>query len=408
VVNGDEFRSIDRYGRFVLLAVFVVLLGGRFTLDRLGAYPAWDLRWLGGGAVAALGYVWVTTARERTQPAARVGAFGIFFLVWAGWLLFSSLWAPSAARLASYVPDLVLLLLLVGTAWAVANRIHPRGVQSLWWWLFASGLIYAAAAVVQGPDVQGRYAALGGGPNVFVRVMALAAVAAMFLAVVWRRHWALVGIPVFVAGALLSGSRGGLLSLAAIVLVGGVPLWRRMSAKMRGSLVLAAVAGGMLVPFFVEPAWFTGLQQRLVEQTLVQRYDSGRSEILVGAWRLFGEHPVAGAGLDGYYALIGSLAGWEYPHNLVLATAAEGGLLGLVALLGALAAAGATLQAARPLGADALGFSLCALFMLIASMFSGDYYDSRFAWFFLGLAVVSAKRDRQDGFHAASSARRAG
>ena len=40
----------------------------------------------------------------------------------------------------------------------------------------------------------------------------------------------------------------------------------------------------------------------------------------------------------------------------------------------------------------ALGFGLAALFVLVASMFSGDYYDSRLLWFFLGVAVVAARR----------------
>jgi O-antigen ligase len=386
-------RSIDRYGRSVLLVVFVVLLGGRFTLDRVGDYPAWDLRWFGAFAVAALAYAWATVEREKVGPAARLGWFPFFLAAWVGWLLFSAFWAPPEARLSAYVTDLVLLFALVGAGWAVASRAHPWVVQSVWWWLFAAGLVYVAAALVEGPGPQSRYSALGGGPNVFVRVMALATLAALFLAIVRRLHWVLLGMPVFVVGAFLSGSRGGVLSLTAVVLVGAVPLWRRMSGRLKTSLLLGALPVVALAPFFVNPAWFTGLGDRFIQQTLVEQYDSGRSDILDGAWRLFVEYPVTGAGLDGYYGLIGHLAGWEYPHNLVLATAAEGGLIGLLALLGALLAALTAVRAARPLSADALGFALCALFMLVASMFSGDYYDSRFLWFFLGLAVIAARRD---------------
>jgi O-antigen ligase len=376
----------------MLLTVFVVLLGGRFTLDRLGDLPGWDLRWFGAAGVAALAYLWATAAWQRTSIGAPLGALGYFFFAWGGWLLVSSFWAPPAARLERYVPDVLLLLLLVSSGWAVARRINWRAVESVWWWLFVAGLIYAFAAALEGPDVQGRYAALGGGPNVFVRVMALAAVAAMFLAVVQRRHWVLASVPVFVAGAFFSGSRGGLVSLVGIVAIGGVPLWKRMSGRLRTASVMFTAAGLMVAPFFVKPSWFAGLQERFVEQTIVQRYDSGRSAILVDAWRLFVEYPVAGAGLDGYFGAIGHLAGFEYPHNLLLATAAEGGLIGFALLLLGLASAAIQLFRRRPLEANTLGFALCGAFMFTAAMFSGDYYDSRFIWFFLGLATIGALR----------------
>jgi hypothetical protein len=391
-VSGGELRSIDRYGGATLLAVFLVLLGGRFSLDRLGDYPAWDLRWFGACVIAALAYVWATVAREKSEPAVKLGLLAFCFAAWGGWLLLSSFWAPASARLSSNVTDLVLLLALVGAGWAVANRIRPRAVQSIWWGLFFAGLAYMAAALVEGPGAQGRYSALGGGPNVFVRVMALATLAALFLAIARRQHWVLLGVPVFVAGALLSGSRGGVLSLAAVVAVGAIPLARRMSPRVRGALIMLGVSSALVAVFFVNPTWPTGLGDRFVQKTLVERYDSGRSEILEGAWRLFMNFPVAGVGLDGYYGLIGLQAGWDYPHNLAFATAAEGGVIGLAALVGALAAGMATLRVSRPLGADALGFALCGAFMLVASMFSGNYYDSRLLWFFLGLAAIEARR----------------
>jgi O-antigen ligase len=391
-VSGGELRSIDRYGRATLLAVFLVLLGGRFSLDRLGDYPAWDLRWFGACAVAVLAYVWATLVRKKSEPAVKLGLLAFCFAAWGGWLLLSSFWAPASARLSSNVTDLVLLLALVGAGWAVANRIRPRAVQSIWWGLFFAGLAYMAAALVEGPGAQGRYSALGGGPNVFVRVMALATLAALFLAIARRQHWVLLGVPVFVAGALLSGSRGGVLSLAAVVAIGAIPLARRMGPRVRGALVMLCASSALVAVFFFNPTWFTGLGDRFVQKTLVERYDSGRSEILEGAWRQFTEYPVAGVGLDGYYGLLGHQAGWDYPHNLALATAAEGGVIGLAALLCALAAGMATLRVSRPLGADALGFALCGGFMLVASMFSGNYYDSRFLWFFLGLAAIEARR----------------
>jgi O-antigen ligase len=392
VASRDPLRSIDRYGRWALLVVFLVLLGGRFTLGRLGDdLPAWDLRWAGLALVGLLCLVWATAARERTT-AARLGPLAGWFTAWALWMAVTAFWAPAGARVSAFLLDLGFLLVLVWAGWGVAARVHPRVLHSLWWWLYAAGWVYLAAALASGPGVQGRYSAFGGGPNVFVRVMALAILATLFLAVAQRRHWTLVGLLPFLYGAYMSGSRGGLLALAVVVLVGGMPLLRRASSATLGTLALGGLAVALLVPFVYDPAWSRFLQERFVDETFRQGYDSGRGEITEKTLQLFGEHLWTGAGLDGFHMLQGPLRTFEYPHNLVLASAAEGGLVGLVLVLGAVLAGWLTLRGRRPLDTHALGFGLAALFVLVASMFSGDYYDSRLLWFFLGLAVIAARR----------------
>ncbi|SFK92917.1 O-antigen ligase family protein [Geodermatophilus ruber] len=386
----DELRSIDRYGRWVLLAVFVVLLGGRFTLDRLGDFPAWDLRWAGLAVVGLLWLASVTVARERTTPV-RTAALAGWFTAWAVWMAVSAFWAPPDARVSGALLDLLFLVALVWAGWSVAARVHPAVLSSLWWWLYAAGWLYLAGALAAGPDVQGRYSAFGGGPNVFVRVMALGLLASLFLATTRRAHWVLLAIPPFLYGAYMSGSRGGLLALAVVVVVGGVPLLRRMSRTTVGTLVLGGAAVALVAPFVYDPAWFAFLRSRFLEQTLQQGYDSGRGDIVERSLEIFAAHPWIGAGLDGFYALQGQGTDYEYPHNLLLAGATEGGLLGLGLVVGALVAGGLVLRRLRPLDTDTLGFALAALFMLVASMFSGDYYDSRFLWFFLGVAVLAAR-----------------
>lgn len=388
-MNGDELRSIDRYGRWVLLAVFVVLLGGRFTLNRLGPFPAWDLRWAGLLLIGFLCLAWASVARERTVPV-RLGPLFGWFTAWAGYMAVSAFWAPAGARAVATAIDMVLLVLLVWAAWGTAARVHPRVLSSVWWWLYVAGWLYFAGALAAGPDVQGRYSAFGGGPNVFVRVMALAVLAALFLAITRRRHLVLVGLPLFLYGAYLSGSRGGLLALAVVVVLGAVPLARRMSRKTVGTLVLSVVPVALLAPF-LDWSWLGVMRERFVEQTFQEGYDSGRTEILERALRLFDEHLWIGTGLDGFYALQGGYTRAEYPHNLVVASATEGGLIALGLVLGALVAGFLAVRRLRPIGTDTLGFGLAALFMLVAAMFSGDYYDSRFLWFFLGLAVISAR-----------------
>jgi O-antigen ligase len=385
-----ELGRFDRYGRALLLVVFVVLLSGRFTFGRLGALPDWDLRWPGLVLVALLLLAWTVGSRERrlvVGPGALLG----WFVAWAAWMGISALWAPPGARVGEIALDLVFLVVFVAAGWTVAGRVHPRAVDAVWWWVYGAGWIYAAGAFAAGPDLQGRYAAFGGGPNVFVRVMALAVLATLFLAVLRRKHWVLVGLVPFLVGTYLSGSRGGVLALLVVVLVGGIPLLRRMSRETRTAIAVGGAVLALLLPFFYRPSWFGFVEHRFVEQTLEQGYDSQRLELFERSLDVFLHNIWFGAGLDSFYAREWRLTQLEYPHNLVLASLSEGGLVGGLLLVGALVAAGVALHRRRPLGAEALALGLAALFMLVAGMFSGDYYDSRFFWFFAGLAIIRAR-----------------
>jgi O-antigen ligase len=395
VASTDELRSIDRYGRAVLFGCFVVLLAGRFTLDRLGDYPKWDLRWAGAVVLVVLCIVWATVARQRT-PRVGTGALLGWFLAWAGWFVLSAAWAPSGARVSDVLVDFVLLVVFVWIGWGAAGRCHPRVLTAVWWWLYLAGWVYLAGALAGTPDVQGRYSAFGGGPNVFVRIMALAFLATLVLAVVQRKRWVLIGLPAFLLGAFLSGSRGGLLALVLTLLVAGVGGARRLRGRLLGAAVVGLVTLGALALVLAKTAVSSLVWTRFVEETFQQGYDSGRSVIATRALQLFSKHVWFGTGLDGFFPLQFPWPPAEYPHNLVLASATEGGVVGLVLLLGALAAGGLAVYRRRPAGPDAIGFSLAALLLFVASEFSGDYYDSRFLWFFVGLAVVAAGKHRPD------------
>jgi O-antigen ligase len=395
VASPDELRSIDRYGRAVLFACFVVLLAGRFTLDRLGDYPTWDLRWGGAAILLVLCIVWATAARQLS-PRVGTGALLGWFLAWAGWFVLSAAWAPSGARLPDVLFDFVFLVVFVWIGWGTAGRCHPRVLTAVWWWLYLAGWIYFAGALAGTPDVQGRYSAFGGGPNVFVRIMTLAFLATLVLAVVQRKRWVLIGLPAFLLGAFLSGSRGGLLALVVTLLVAAVGGARRLRGRWLGGAAVGLVTLAALAAVLARSAVSSLVWTRFVEETFQQGYDSGRSAIATRALQLFGQHVWFGTGLDGFFPLQYPWPAAEYPHNLVLAGLTEGGVVGVVLLLGALAAGGLAVYRRRPVGPDAIGFSLAALLLFVASEFSGDYYDSRFLWFFLGLAVIAAGKNRRD------------
>jgi O-antigen ligase len=221
---------------------------------------------------------------------------------------------------------------------------------------------------------------------------------------------------VFIAGAVLSGSRGGLLAFAAMCLLGGLPMLRRLPKRTAALFVTAGAVLLYTSSSLVGSAVGNTVQERYIQETLQARYDSGRSELMTQSWELFQRHFYFGAGLDGYFAEVGSQSGYQYPHNLVLSTAAEGGVVGLVLLLGAVAAFVVTARRTRPMSTEGMFLLLAGLFVLGSSLLSGTYYDSRFMWLFLGLAALEGQRaavlhpegqeDRVDGTDLGAGGRR--
>jgi O-antigen ligase len=137
------------------------------------------------------------------------------------------------------------------------------------------------------------------------------------------------------------------------------------------------------------PAFTELFQDRFVEQTVQQRYLSDRTSIWQAAWQLFADNPIGGAGLDGFYGLIGVNRAIEYPHNYVLGVAAEGGLVGLILLGTAIVLWARTVRR----GGDprvTVPAVLAAVFVFVSSLFSGDYYDARLAWLFAAMAAAAA------------------
>lgn len=388
-----DYTSTDRHGQAVLLGIFICLIGGTFTLDRIvPSLPAWDLRWIGLAVVGIATWIWVGAAGDRMQKPQKLGAGVWWFLAWASWMALASQWAGGLARTGDYVLDQWFLVAYLMLAWTVARRLSRDALGAVWGWMFWIGLIYFFGALYGGSDVQGRYAAFGGGPNVFVRVMLLAALSALFMAAKDGKHRRLLFLPVFLVGAALSGSRGGLLAFAAMCLVGGIPMLRRLprrtAALFIGAGAILLYASSSLVGSVIGRT----VQQRYIQETLEARYDSGRGDLVTQSWDLFQQHFFFGAGLDGYFAEVGVQAGYQYPHNLVLSTAAEGGLIGLTLLLGAVFKFVVAARRTRPMSTESVFLLLAGLFVLGSSLLSGNYYDSRFMWLFLGFAALEGQR----------------
>ncbi|WP_127503269.1 O-antigen ligase family protein [Actinoplanes solisilvae] len=374
------------------LIMILVAIGGRYTLDRAG-YT--DLAWVDlrvAGLLVALAVLIVDIARRppALSTPRREGwlvATVLFFL----FQIASGLWAPQASRVGPQTLDLVLMGALVVAFYVYAVGDPERVVRTAFLLFFVAAILFALAALfVNGPGEQGRYSAFGGGPNVFVRIEILGIISAVALFMTTGRILPLLVTPLFMLAAVLSGSRAGLL---AGIVVGGVALLK-LRRKLRSGTIVGALAfltvAVAAVWAFAPPAFTNLFQERFVEQTVQERYLSDRTDIWAAAWQLAVDHPIAGAGLDGFYGLIGVNQFVEYPHNYVLGVAAEGGLIGLGLLASAVLLWTATVRGGghRP---QLTGLAVAAaVFVGLSSLFSGDYYDSRLAWLFMAMAAAAA------------------
>jgi O-antigen ligase len=280
---------------------------------------------------------------------------------------------------------------------ALADWDRDRVVTVTMACLYAAGWLYFLyAASGRGHTESGRWAAFGGGPNVYVRVMVLGILASayFYFRAGGRLAW-LISVPPFFVAALASGSRGGLLALAITTAIAVPSLWPTIRS-LRFVKALAALVALCAATWSVVGDTITSLlQNRLVTTTLQQRYASDRDVLYEKGFEVFVERPIIGSGVHGFYAITNLGPGERYVHNLFLAVAAEGGAVGLILMFIALGALRHEYRrvpvARRSLAARAAAYS--GIFIAGASLFSGDYYDTRLMWILFVLAAIHPGTD---------------
>ncbi|ATB43168.1 hypothetical protein CYFUS_008648 [Cystobacter fuscus] len=368
------------------------VLAGRWGFHRLANAnpepdPFLELRlWivLASVVLATLGLL------HRAHRAARPGEsrpdtrLAMALLLFLGYLCTSALWAPDAEFALGKLYDLTLVgVMSVGFGLAALRQPAVRVLDAFWTVVVLATGLLALTGVSQllGGGGGARLAVLGGGPNIFARLMGLFALGALYF---WnRRGQTWLWIPMAAAGvllALLTGSRGGTAAILAGVLtflvVGRIPL-RRLALLS----VLATAAVLVVITFTpLGKALSRSMEERFLRLTLNYEggsdteskvYLSGRESLYAAAYELGLDNPVAGAGLAAFPALgLG-----VYPHNLFLEVFCEGGALGL-ALLGwtLLAFLRAAFRGRHRIDGATVG---AVVLVLLGSQSSGDLYDTR-------------------------------
>ncbi|WP_433796912.1 O-antigen ligase family protein [Actinoplanes sp. CA-252034] len=375
----------------VVVIAFVVTLSGRFTLERVGL----DVPIVNDVRVPLFLILILSLVLEAHQVGSRPveGAQALLgILALLGYQALSVLWVPAGSVTGPMLGDLLAIAGLLIVYFNLAAWDRDRVTATTLKLFHAAAWIYfLAAASGRGHQANGRWAALGGGPNVFIRIMILGMITALYLYLRSGENliW-LAPIPAFLFGAIASGSRGGIVALAVTIAVALLAIRPRIDfERIAKPLALVAVLGTVLV-IVAGPSIAGYVQSRFVEATIGQGYASSRDVLFEMALRIFLQRPILGTGLNGFYTVTDLGFGERYVHNLPLSIAAEGGFVGLVLLivawLGLWRAYAAVPPAERSLEARIAAY--CGIFIGAASLFSGDYYDARLMWILLLLAAV--------------------
>ncbi|QSQ24767.1 O-antigen ligase family protein [Pyxidicoccus parkwayensis] len=387
-----------------LIAALYVLAGrwGFYRLSPGGSDASAVLEprmWLvmGGFLLATVGLAhaaWRRPEPGETRPDAGLGAAVLAFFVYMG---ASASWAPDSPLVGWKLYEVILsAIMCLGFGIAALRQPAEHVLESFWGGIVAATGLLALVGLrtFLGGGGGERLAVMGGGPNVFARLMGLLALGALYF---WRRGGATwLWIPAAAIGVLLSvltGSRGGALSIIAAVLaflaLGRIPLRRLVLLAL-----LAIVATSGVVAFTpLGKALSHSMEERFLKLTLKYQggdsagggvYLSGREVLYARAIALGRDRPLMGAGLAAFPALgLG-----PYPHNMFLEIFCEGGVLGLMFLVGVfLAYARVAFRGRRSLDAATVG---AVVLVLVGSQSSGDLYDARSLFLLMVLSACTS------------------
>jgi O-antigen ligase len=373
------------------LVLLLVAIGGRYTLDRAGIdWLAWlDLRLVGLGVGLAILAFDARRSRLRAPDVPRPEGWLVATFLFFGYQAASGSWSPPDAQVGGLVVDLLCVALLTLGVYLQARRNPARVARQFLWFFWVAAVVFAIGAfTLSGPGAQGRFAAFGGGPNVFVRIQMLGLIAGLALQAIGRPRGIAWTAPLLVVSGLLSGSRGGL--VAGVVVGMAIVLVADRRARRLAFLGVAVTTALTLVAYEFVPSVHALIETRFIGQTVQQGYVSSRPGIWADALHLGFLHPFVGVGIDGFRALVGQSVGVDYPHNYIVAVTAEGGIVGLVLLVTSAALWVGTVRRAHSVSVELVAMLASAGYVAVASLFSGDYYDARLTWCFAAVAAALA------------------
>ncbi len=373
----SESSPQQSVARITGITLALYLLSGRWSLARLDFLEAWVLFEPRVWIVAALVAIAYSPALSRGLPfrASIRGSLLSSTLMFLGFFIVSTLWAPSSDMPWTKAYEMVLVAAVLASVARIARWAGPHRVMQAFWDALAVALGLMALMGLASSASNGgqRLSVLGGGPNVFGRNMVVLLMIALSSILGGTRKRSLWGGVAALAAvlALLSGSRGAILGI-----IGGTSTLvyaKRLPVARFVRIAIALVIFGWFVVTFTDVGQ-TALhtfEDRFLRLTIEDRHDAGRMPIYEHAWAMGWDAPLVGQGLAAFAA-----SGFHvYPHNIVLEAFCEGGLVGTALLLTILVPTLARLVMRDPTvrPRDLAIFVV----LLTSSMFTGDFYDSR-------------------------------
>ncbi|TEU15541.1 MAG: hypothetical protein E3J25_03730 [Anaerolineales bacterium] len=288
-------------GSMIVVATFIKPVYGLYSL--VAAAFAEALFMLGSASAARLlGFLvfgaWLAHSLVNGRFRIIVPSQGWFAAAFIAWGLTSALWAMDTQRLTTALLLLLQLLALYIVVTSLVNSV--KSVQIIMAIMVAVNLAVALAAIASvlgGELVEGRVdlsQIVGGDSNTQASYLLPSATLLMVLfshrARSVQKWLLLLGFSVIALAIMATSSRGALISLVAIVMLGVIIDHKLWQVALPGLLV-----GGLATLFL--PQTFADRLQALV--TLSDRA-GGRIGIWLVALRIIPSHPILGVGLGNF------------------------------------------------------------------------------------------------------------
>lgn len=347
------------------------------------------------GAVSAIALLlYMIRTKRLVDPPRALGIWIVLFL-WAGASLLWAIDVPRAWELLSTSLQLFALYIVI-----MMFPVTPRQLSGLVYATIGGGTIAACYAVYlywSGVSIQNRLAISSdnsaGDPNHFAASLIVPLVLALFV-FLWNKNRAiktcmLPPAGLMMAAILLSGSRGAVLGcIAALLFLAFRDPHRRTLGLLFGVLAVvgAAVAGPSIGARFSEALVNGG---------------AGRLDIWHVGWIAFTQNWLFGAGYENFpfaydkaYMQVFQpfYASWHRaPHNLLLGTAVDLGVVGLGLMLAAWVS---QFRLLAPVGREdpryglKLALQACVIALFIVAMFS-DIMTRKYTWLLFMLIALT-------------------
>jgi O-antigen ligase len=142
------------------------------------------------------------------------------------------------------------------------------------------------------------------------------------------RLWAIAAFPALAIAVVASGSRGPVVGLTfgLLVLLALTATHRR--ARLRLLVVAGAALASVIAVIQTVPSSTLSRSLEVIVASGSDLSSNGRAQLWSAAWEAFVQHPLVGIGTGAFADLRGDEL---YPHNFLLETASELGILGVLA-----------------------------------------------------------------------------